>query len=147
MAQVGESILWTILKIRGPSNFNIALDFACTSKHTSSMNRLDANRRAQVIRCLVEGNSINSTCRMTRVAKNTVLKLLVEIGSACSAFLNETMRDLKCERLQADEAWSFCYAKQRNVTPEMAEERIAGDVWVWAAIDADTMIIPSWMLG
>jgi IS1 family transposase len=111
------------------------------------MNRLDATRRAQVLRCLVEGNSINSTVRMTGVAKNTVLKLLVEIGSACSAFLDETMRNLKCERLQADEAWSFCYAKQRNVTPEMSEERVAGDVWVWVAIDADTKLIPCWLLG
>ncbi len=111
------------------------------------MNRLDANRRAQVIRCLVEGNSINSTCRMTGVAKNTVLKLLVEIGSACSAFLDVTMRGLPCQRLQADEAWSFCYCKQRNMTAKIAEERIAGDVWVWAAIDADTKLIPSWLLG
>src|SRR5207249_1648762 len=123
------------------------LDISCTSKHNISMNRMDTTRRAQVIRCLVEGCSVNSTCRMTGVAKNTVLKLLVEIGSACSAFLDERMRNLKCERLQADEAWSFCYAKQRNVTPEMAGERIAGDVWVWAAIDAATKIIPSWMLG
>src|SRR5713226_2690984 len=101
------------------------------------MNRLDTTRRAMVIRCLVEGSSINSTGRMTGVAKNTVLKLLVEIGSACSGFLDQRMRNLECERLQADEGWSFCYAKQRNVTPEMAEARIAGDVWVWAAIDAD----------
>jgi IS1 family transposase len=111
------------------------------------MNRLDANRRAQVIRCLVEGNSINSTVRMTSVAKNTVLKLLVEIGSACSAFLDEKMQNLPCRRLQADEAWSFCYCKQRNLTPKIAEKQIAGDVWIWAAIDADTKLIPSWLLG
>lgn len=111
------------------------------------MNRLDANRRSMVVRCLVEGNSINSTVRMTGVAKNTVLKLLVEIGSACSAFLDERMRNLTCQRLQADEAWSFCYCKQKQVTQEIAEERIAGDVWIWAAIDADTKLIPSWLLG
>ena len=104
-------------------------------------------QRAQVVRCLIEGNSINSTVRMTGVAKNTVLKLLVELGAACSDFLDRSMRNLKCERLQADEAWSFCYAKQRNVTPEIAEERIAGDVWAWVAIDADTKIIPTWRLG
>src|SRR5687767_1750067 len=101
------------------------------------MNRLDNGRRSMVIRCLVEGNSINATTCMTGVAKNTVLKLLVEIGSACSAFLNETMRDLKCERLQADEAWSFCYCKQKQLTSKISEERIAGDVWAWVAIDAD----------
>lgn len=111
------------------------------------MNRLDANRRCQVIRCLVEGNSINSTVRMTGIAKNTVLKLLVEIGSACSAFLDEKMQNLSCRRLQADEAWSFCYCKQRNLTPKIAEKQIAGDVWIWAAIDADTKLIPSWLLG
>lgn len=81
------------------------------------MNRTDTARRAQVIRCLIEGNSINSTVRMTSVAKNTVLKLLVEIGAACSEYLDGAMRNLSCERLQADEAWSFCYAKQKNVKP------------------------------
>ena len=112
-----------------------------------NMNRLDPARRAMVIRCLVEGNSINSTVRMTRVAKNTVLKLLVEIGAACSSFLDEKMVNLNCQRLQADEAWSFCYAKAKNVTPEMAEERVAGDVWTWVAIDADTKLIPTWLIG
>jgi IS1 family transposase len=111
------------------------------------MNRLDTARRSQVIRCLLEGCSINSTVRMTGVSKNTILKLLVEIGSACSAFLDVAMRNLKCQKLQADEAWSFCYCKQRNMTPEIAEDRIAGDVWVWAAIDADTKVIPCWLLG
>lgn len=90
------------------------------------MNRLETARRTQVIRCLVEGNSIDTTVRMTGVANNVILKLLFEICSACTAFLDETMRNLKCERLQADEAWSFCYAKQRNVAPEMAVARIAG---------------------
>jgi IS1 family transposase len=111
------------------------------------MNRLDSLHRAQVIRCLVEGNSINSTVRMTGVAKNTVLKLLVELGSACSVFLDEKMRNLDCAHLQADEAWSFCYCKQRNIRPEIAEKTVAGDVWVWVAIDADTKLIPSWLLG
>src|SRR5450755_1299286 len=107
------------------------------------MNRMDTARRAQVIRCLIEGNSINSTVRMTGVAKNTVLKLLVEVGAACSGFLNEIMRDLPCTPFQADEAWSFCYCKQKQVTADIAEKRIAGDVWAWVAIDADTKLIPS----
>lgn len=125
----------------------VTIDYACTCKYTVSMNRLDANRRAQVVRCLIEGSSINSTVRITGVSKNTVLKLLVEIGSACSAFLDEKMQNLSCRRLQADEAWSFCYCKQKQVTPKMSEERIAGDVWAWAAIDADTKLIPCWLLG
>src|SRR5260370_28512321 len=101
-----------------------------------SMNRMDTARRAQVVRCLIEGNSINSTVRMTGVAKNTVLKLLVEIGSACSAFLDEKMQNLSCRRLQADEAWSFCYCKQRNLRPKIAEKQIASHVVSWAAMDA-----------
>src|SRR3954470_10104661 len=95
------------------------LTYPCASKHNGSMNRMDTARRAQVIRCLVEGNSINSTCRMTGVTKNTVLKLLVEVGAACSAYLDVTMRNLNCKRLQADEAWSFCYCKQKNLTPQI----------------------------
>jgi IS1 family transposase len=100
-----------------------------------------------VVRCLVEGNSINSTVRMTGVAKNTVLKLLVELGAACSRYLDETMRNLPCRRLQADEAWSFCYAKQKNVTEKIAGERVAGDVWVWVCIDSESKLIPSWLIG
>jgi len=112
------------------------------------MNRMDTARRAQVIRCLIEGNSINSTVHMTGVAKNTVLKLLVEIGEACSEYLDEAMRNLPCQRLQADEAWSFCYAKQKNVKPEhFSDGGYAGDVWTWVAIDADTKLIPSWFIG
>jgi IS1 family transposase len=113
-----------------------------------SMNRLDNTRRAQVVRCLVEGNSIRSTVRMTGVAKNTVVKLLVELGAACTRFHDEVVRNLKCDRLQADEIWSFVYAKQKNVKPEHFEDDgYAGDVWTWTAIDADTKLIASWMLG
>jgi IS1 family transposase len=112
-----------------------------------NMNRLDTERRAQVVRCLVEGNSIRATVRMTGVAKNTVVKLLVELGAACAKFMDETMRGLPCQRLQADEIWSFVYAKQKNVTRTIAEKQMAGDVWTWTAIDADTKLIPAWMVG
>jgi IS1 family transposase len=113
-----------------------------------SMNRMDTARRAAVIRCLIEGNSINSTVRMTGAAKNTVLKLLVEIGASCSAYMDKSMRNLTCERVQADEAWSFCYAKAKNVTEEIARENEgAGDVWTWVAMDADTKLIPTWIVG
>src|SRR5712691_10892940 len=78
------------------------------------MNRMDTARRANVIRCLIEGSSINSTCRMTGVAKNTVLKLLVENGSACSAFLDQAMRNLPCQKLQADEAFRRAVLKVRR---------------------------------
>jgi IS1 family transposase len=112
-----------------------------------SMNQLDAYRRAQVIRCLCEGNSIRSTVRMTGVAKNTVVKLLVEIGAACAGYQDRVLRNLPCSRLQADEIWSYVGAKQKNVTAAMADERVVGDVWTWTAIDADTKLVPCWMLG
>jgi hypothetical protein len=76
---------------------------------------MDTARRAQVVRCLTEGCSLNSTVRTTGVAKHTILKLLVELGSACADFLDETMKNIPCQRLQADETWAFCFAKQENV--------------------------------
>src|SRR5438105_6251193 len=112
-----------------------------------SMNRLDDARRAQVIRCIVEGNSIRSTVRITGVAKNTIAKLLVEVGHAAAAYEDRTLRNLKCKRIQCDELWSFVYAKQKNVTPEIAANRTAGDIWTWTAIDADSKLIVSWMMG
>jgi IS1 family transposase len=111
-----------------------------------SMNRLAPEKRAQVVRCLVEGNSIRATVRMTGVAKNTVTKLLVDLGIACSAHMDRAMRDLPCETLQVDEIWAFVGAKQRNVTPEKAAEGW-GDVWTWVAIDADTKLVPSYRIG
>jgi IS1 family transposase len=112
------------------------------------MNRMGTARRAQVVRCLIEGCSINSTVRMTGAAKHTVLKLLVELGAACSDYLNETMQNLSCQRLQADEIWAFVGCKQKNVTMEKIErDGICGDVWTWTAIDADTKLIPCFMIG
>ena len=112
-----------------------------------SMNRLNTERRSQVIRCLVEGNSIRATVRMTGVAKNTVVKLLLEIGRACEEYQDKALRNLRSKRIQCDEIWSFVYAKQKNVTPEISAKQVAGDVWTWTAIDADSKLIVSWMLG
>lgn len=112
------------------------------------MNRLDRDTRSRVVAALVEGNSIRSTVRMTRVTKNTIQKLLIELGAACSAYQDRVLRDLPCKRVQVDECWAFCYAKAKNVTPEIAAKNpFAGDVWTWAAIDADTKLIPSWIIG
>jgi len=110
------------------------------------MRQLDTVRRAQVVRCLVEGNSIRSTVRMTGVAKNTVAKLLAELGCACAAYHNFHVRNLKVRRLQCDEIWSFVGAKKKNATPEQKEEGW-GDVWTWTAIDADTKLCVSWLVG
>jgi IS1 family transposase len=85
---------------------------------------------------------------MTGASKNTIVKLLVELGAACSDYLDKHLVNLPCERVQVDEIWSFCYAKQKNVTPEIAAKNpFAGDVWTWVAIDADTKLIPSWIVG
>ena len=110
------------------------------------MNRLPMSKRVAVVSALVEGNSLRSTCRMTGVAMNTVLKLLAELGTECAAFHNEHVRNLRSQRIQCDEIWQFVGAKQKNVTPE---QKAAGwgDVWTWTAIDADTKLIASWFIG
>ncbi len=113
-----------------------------------SMNRLDAELQCRVVASLVEGCSIRATVRMTGVAKNTITKLLVELGAACSSYQDEAFRNLDCQRIQVDECWAFCYAKSKNVKPEHFEKGgYAGDVWTWAAIDADTKLIPCWAIG
>jgi IS1 family transposase len=111
------------------------------------MNKLTTEKRIQVIKCLVEGNSIRSTVRITGVAKNTVVKLLVEVGKACSEYQDKAFKNLSCKKLQCDEIWSFCYAKQKNVPDELKGQFGYGDVWTWTAIDADTKLIPSFLVG
>jgi IS1 family transposase len=112
------------------------------------MNRLDTKRRTQVISALVEGSSLRSTSRMTGVAINTVVKLAVDAGAACSEHQDRAMRNLKCQRVQVDEIWSFCYAKAKNVTPEIAVKNPhAGDTWTFTGICADSKLIPCWLIG
>ncbi len=111
-------------------------------------NRLRTAQRVAVVKALVEGNSIRSTVRLTGVAKNTVTKLLVELGAACETYMDENLRNLSCKRVQCDEIWSFIGAKQKNVTPELREKNpAAGDVWTWTAIDADTKLVLSCLVG
>jgi len=111
------------------------------------MNKLTQATRVQIISALVEGNSIRATCRMTGAAKGTVLKLLVDLGQACATYLDRTLRNLNCQRIQCDEVWSFCYAKEKNVPEEMKGKLGFGDVWTWTAIDADTKLIVSYLVG
>jgi IS1 family transposase len=111
------------------------------------MNRLSTERRAQVVACLVEGNSIRATVRMTGVAKNTVVKLLADLGAACAEYQDATLTDLTCERIEVDEIWSFCNAKAKNVPAEHEGEFGWGDVWTFTAIDADTKLAPTWLVG
>lgn len=112
-----------------------------------SMNRLSTEKRAQVIGSLVEGNSIRATVRMTGAAKNTVTKLLVDLGAACADYQDRALVDLPCTEIQCDEIWAFCYAKQRNVPDQHRGTFGYGDVWTWTAICADTKLVPSWLVG
>ena len=111
-----------------------------------SMKQLDNARRAQVIRCLCEGNSIRSTVRITGVAKNTVVRLLVELAEACADYHDTAVRNVRVRRLQCDEIWQFVGAKKKNVTPEQ-ETKGWGDVWTWTAIDADTKLCVTYYVG
>ena len=109
-----------------------------------SMNRLSREDRIRVVAALVEGNSIRATVRMTGVAKNTIVKLLAELGEACEAYQHEHLVNLPCRRIQVDEIWSFVGAMQKQVD---AGAHGLGDVWTWTAIDAETKLIPSWTVG
>src|SRR5713226_8177579 len=120
------------------------LDIALPLKHNTYMNKLTSERRAQVIGALIEGNSIRSTCRMTGVCKDAVLKLIADMGAACAEFHDSAVRGVSVQRVQCDEVWSFCYAKAKNV-PEEKKSSGAGDVWTWTAIDADTKLIISYL--
>src|ERR1700692_2290103 len=111
------------------------------------MNKLDAAKRTQIVAALVEGNSIRSIVRMTGSSKNTIAKLLVELGAACSEYLDKNLVNLNCKRIQCDEIWSFVGAKDKNVTPKLVAKGHAGDTWTWIAIDADSKLICSWLVG
>lgn len=113
----------------------------------ASMNKLTQAKRVQIIAALVEGNSIRATCRMTGAAKGTVLKLVVDLGRACAAYQDRTLRNLTCKKIQCDEIWSFCYAKEKNVPEDMKGKLGFGDVWTWTAIDADTKLIAAYLVG
>ncbi|MGB7158112.1 MAG: IS1 family transposase [Tepidisphaeraceae bacterium] len=105
------------------------------------------SKRAQIIGCLVEGVSIRGTVRITGAAKNTVTRLLVDLGAACAEYQDATLRELPCRTIECDEIWAFCYSKQKNVPEEHRGTFGYGDVWTWTAICADTKLVPSWLVG
>jgi IS1 family transposase len=111
------------------------------------MNRLPIAKRAQILHALVEGNSLRAASRLADVSINTVYKLLVDAGEACSAYQDEAFKNLPCRRLQLDEIWSFVYTKERNIRFAKNAPETAGDVWTWVAICADTKLVPSWRIG
>jgi IS1 family transposase len=111
------------------------------------MNRLPTEKRAQIIGMLIEGMSLRAASRLADVSINTVTKLLVEVGSACADYQDRALRNLKCKRIQCDEIWAFVYAKEKNVPADKRGKFGYGDVWTWTAIDADTKLVPSFMVG
>jgi IS1 family transposase len=115
--------------------------------YNNSMNQLTKRQRTQIISALVEGNSLRATCRMTGAARMTVMKLLIEIGTACYKYQYKTLKNLNSRRIQCDEIWSFCYSKQDNLPDDKRGKFGYGDVWTWVAIDADTKLVPCWLVG
>lgn len=111
------------------------------------MNRLDSTRRAQILAALVEGTSIRSIVRMLGVSKNTIAKLLLEAGAACAVYQDKELRNLTVTKVQCDEIWSYVGAKDKNVPAEQQGKFGIGSVWTWTALDADSKLICSWMVG
>ncbi len=109
------------------------------------MNKLSNEARSRILMSLIEGNSIASTCRMTGVAKMTVLSLIREVGEACQRFHDAQVRYLDTTKVQCDEVWSFCYAKAKNVPEELKGKEGFGSIWTWTAIDADSKLMISWL--
>ncbi len=112
-----------------------------------NMNRLSLQDRARILGCLTEGTSMRSASRLVDVSINTVTKLLVDVGTACSDYQDQVMRNLPCQTIECDEIWTFCYAKARNVPEEKYDILGYGDVWTWTAICADTKLVPSFLVG
>lgn len=109
------------------------------------MNQLPLFKRVQIIQLLVEGNSLRATSRICDVSRNTINKLLIEVGQVCQKFHDEKVKGLKSKRIQCDEIWSFVYAKQKNVSDGMPAG--AGDIWTWTGLDSDSKLIVSWFVG
>src|ERR1700720_1746289 len=112
-----------------------------------SMNKLPSEKRAQALQMMAEGVSLRATTRMTGISRTTLLKLLEDAGQAFSEYQDRVLVNLSCKRIQVDEVWAFCYAKQKNVAKAKAAPDGAGDIWTWVGIDADTKLVASWLVG
>jgi hypothetical protein len=110
------------------------------------MNRVPLARRVQIINCLVEGNSIRSTERMTGTHRDTIMRLLVEVGDGCAKLMDEQMRELPCRRVQVDEIWAYVGKKQARLTREDDRSRL-GDMWTFVALDPETKLVPTFRVG
>lgn len=111
------------------------------------MNVLPIEKRAQILHLLVEGNSMRAASRIADVSINTVTKLLVDTGTACLAFQDEAIRNINSKRVECDEIWSFCQSKEKNVSEEFKGQKGYGDCYTWTAIDADSKLAISWLVG
>ncbi|MGI8992146.1 MAG: IS1 family transposase [Bryobacteraceae bacterium] len=111
------------------------------------MNKLNMDKKVAVVSALVEGCSIRSTSRLTGVAKGTILRLLEEVGTACAEYQDVALRNIPAKRIQVDEIWSFIGCKEKNLTAKIAAERVAGSVWTFVAIEAQTKLVLSWQVG
>ena len=111
------------------------------------MNKLSRTKRVEIIRLLVEGMSLRAITRISGVSINTVTKLLVDAGKACSDYQDKAFRNLICRRVQIDEIWAFSYCKEKQVQTAKAAPDGAGDLWTFVALDADTKLVPSWLVG
>ena len=123
------------------------LAIAHMGQYENAMNRLSNEDRARILHMLCEGMSIRAITRLTGASKNTVAKLLIDAGKACAAYHDANVRNVKSARVQVDEIWSFTYAKQKNVATAKDAPEGAGDTWTWTAIDADSKLIVSYLVG
>ena len=112
-----------------------------------NMNKLTVSERAKILRLLIEGMSLRAIVRATDASINTISRLLVAAGEACAAYHDATVRNVSSKRVQVDEIWNFTYAKQKNVARAKAAPEHAGDTWTWTALDADSKLIVSWLVG
>lgn len=111
------------------------------------MNKLPADKRAQALQMMAEGISLRAMTRLTGISRTTLIKLLEDAGQAFSDYQDRVLVNLPCRRVQVDEAWAFCYAKQKNVPTAKAAPEGAGDIWTWVGLDADTKLVASWYVG
>src|SRR5436305_3224698 len=123
------------------------LDAKHESSYAMRMNKLTLTKRTQILAMLCEGSSMRSISRVADVSINTVSKLLIDAGKACAAFHDATVQGVKARRVQVDEIWSFTYAKQKNVATAKRQDMAYGDTWTWTAIDADSKLMISWLVG
>jgi IS1 family transposase len=112
-----------------------------------SMNRLSTAERARIVGMMTEGNSLRSIVRMTGRSLNTITKLLADLGTACAAFHDQRVRNLPTTRVEADEVWTFCYARRDNVPEDKRGVLGYGDLWTWIGLDVDSKLVVSWMVG